>query len=105
MNSTKHLLGSHPLKPDLQQRLDDFLQLLKQEADHFLGYPCSREFDYTSLYPFLDFPLNNVGDPFVNSRFQLNSHDYECEVIRFFTELTHGEQDQTWGYVESAQKL
>ena len=99
MNSSKHTLGSHPLKPDLQQRLDDYLQQMKLEADQFLGYPCSREFDYTPLYPFMDFPLNNVGDPFVPSAYHLNTHDYECEVIRFFTDLTHGAQDQTWGYV------
>ncbi len=99
MNSKKHTLGSQPLKPDLQQRLDDYLQQMEQEADQFLGYPCSREFDYKPLYPFMDFPLNNVGDPFVPSGYHLNTHDYECEVIHFFTDLTRGQQDQTWGYV------
>lgn len=99
MKSINYRLGSHPLKPDQQQRLDDFLQMLKVEADHYLGYPCTREFDYKSLYPFLDFPMNNVGDPFIESRYHLNSHEYEREVINFFAELTHAKKDEIWGYV------
>lgn len=99
MNATPQYRGSHNLPPDQQQRLDDLLQKLQVEADHFLGYPCTREFDYTPLFPFLAFPMNNVGDPFIASRYHLNSHEFEREVVHFFAELTHADRDEIWGYV------
>ena len=99
MNSINVELDSHPLRPEQQQRLDDLLQTFSLEADHYLGYPCSRQFDYTPLYPFLSFPVNNVGDPFIKSRYRLNSHEFEREVIRFFTGLTQAIQHEVWGYV------
>ncbi|MGR9073020.1 MAG: histidine decarboxylase [Gammaproteobacteria bacterium] len=99
MHAFSGKLGSHPLQPEQKQRLDRLLETVEREADHFLGYPCTRVFDYTPLYPFLKFPMNNVGDPFIESRYHLNSHEYEREVIRFFAELTHAGHDETWGYV------
>ncbi len=99
MNNSNQRLGFRNLKPDQQQRLDDLLEKLHIEADHFLGYPCTREFDYTPLYPFLAFPMNNVGDPFIDSRYHLNTHEFEREVIHFFTGLTHAERHEIWGYV------
>jgi histidine decarboxylase len=99
MGAMAHRLNDNPLKPEQQRRLDDFMQMLTVEADNFLGYPCTREFDYHSLFPFLALPLNNVGDPFIPSRYHLNSHEFEREVIDFFSELTHAKKDQIWGYV------
>jgi histidine decarboxylase len=82
-----------------QQRLQDLLATVNQESGHFLGYPCNRVFDYTPLYPFLSFPMNNVGDPFMPSRYHLNTHEFEREVIDFFATLTHAKPDEIWGYV------
>ncbi len=99
MKLIKSQLGSHPLKPDQQKRLDALLQKMEVEAGHFLGYPCTREFDYSSLYPFLAYPMNNVGDPFIEGNYHLNSHQFEREVIQFFAKLTRAEEDEIWGYV------
>lgn len=99
MQSSNQPLGVHPLPSIQQQRLDNLLQMLRIEAERFLGYPCTRSFDYTPLYPFLSFPLNNVGDPFLENRYHLNTHEFECEVIRFFAALTHADPDAIWGYV------
>ena len=98
MKTTSFHIGTRPLKQKQQKRLDAFLQQLRVDADHFLGYPCTREFDYSPLYPFLSMPLNNVGDPFIESRYHLNTHEYEREAIDFFTELLHA-KEETWGYV------
>ncbi len=98
MKITSFHIGTRPLKQKQQKRLDAFLQQLRVDADHFLGYPCTREFDYSPLYPFLSMPLNNVGDPFIDSRYHLNTHKYEREVIAFFTELLHA-KEETWGYI------
>ncbi len=81
------------------RRLQDFGDMLQEEARTFVGYPCNSRFDYRELYPFLAFPINNVGDPFVPSNFHLNTHEFECEVLEVFRELTHGASDDIWGYV------
>ena len=99
MKKNRLHLGTKPLKQDQQLRLDVLFNTLQVEADHFLGYPCTREFDYSSLYPFMNMPLNNVGDPFIESRYHLNTHEYEREVIAFFTELLQAKKDNIWGYV------
>ncbi len=99
MNEINAGSASHPLTPNQEQRLNEFFQFLQGEADHFLGYPCTRNFDYTPLYRFLSLPMNNVGDPFIESRYHINSHEYEREVIAYFAELTHARPDEIWGYV------
>jgi histidine decarboxylase len=88
-----------PLLAAQQQRLDELLAAVKNEADFFLGYPCNREFDYSPLYPFLSYPLNNVGDPFTDSNYHLNTHAFEREVIDFFAKLTRAGDERIWGYV------
>jgi len=99
MNSIDDRLAHCKLAPDQQQRLQDSLSYMQKEADHFLGYPCTRVFDYSELYPFLALPMNNVGDPFLDSNYHLNTHEYEREVIAYFAELTGASLDEIWGYV------
>lgn len=82
-----------------QQRLKSLEQTIQGEADHFLGYPCNCTFDYSALYGFLRFPMNNVGDPYVPTLFHLNSHEIEREVLEIFRQWTHASEDSFWGYV------
>ncbi len=91
--------STHPLSAQDQQKLDALLAQCEYEADHFLGYPCTREFDYTALYPFLSYPMNNVGDPFEPSNFHLNTHAFEREVLAFYCELYDIPEQDAWGYV------
>lgn len=99
MNTPPPTLGMMPLPPEQRQRLENLLAMVAKDADHFVGYPCTSQFDYSPLYPFLAYPMNNVGDPFVASRYHLNSHEFEREVIQFFAELTHADPNNVWGYV------
>lgn len=99
MQTSNSDLAVQPLSSKQQQQLDDLLLKMEYEADHFLGYPCTREFDYTPLYAFLKYPMNNVGDPFVESNYHLNTHQFEREVVRFYADLTRARQDEVWGYV------
>ncbi len=99
MKSTNDRLDDCNLTPDQCERLQGSLSYMQQEADHFLGYPCTRAFDYSTLYPFLSLPMNNVGDPFLDGNYHLNTHEYEREVIDFFAQLTHSSLDEIWGYV------
>jgi histidine decarboxylase len=87
------------LSAEDKQRLDNFYQDIQQESDLFLGYPCNGIFDYSPLYRFLQYPLNNVGDPYLPSNYHLNTHDFEREVLSIFQELTQAPPGTTWGYV------
>jgi histidine decarboxylase len=64
-----------------------------------LGYPSARDFDYSMLQPFLELPLNNVGDPFVAGTNKTSSQAFECEVLDFWAELLNAPTDNWWGYV------
>ncbi len=84
-----------------KQYLDDQLARVREDADHMIGYPATRALDFSPLYPFFDFLLNNLGDPYTPSSYRLNTHEIECEVIEWFTELLHGKDQDIWGYVTS----
>jgi histidine decarboxylase len=87
-----------PLAAVDAERLDRFYADCRREADQFLGYPCNADFDYSTLFRFLRFPLNNVGDPYVQSNYHLNSREFEREVLEEFFRLTEGPPESTWGY-------
>ena len=85
----------------IQERLDDLLRDFAELGERAVGYPCNLDFDYSALLPFLRYCPNNVGDPFYDSNFQSNTHDFEQEVIGTFADLMHLPRDQAWGYVTS----
>lgn len=87
------------LSQEEQNKLDALYKAIKKDANLFLGYPCTCRFDYSALYQFLDFPMNNVGDPFVPTLFHLNSHNIEREVLEIFQDWTSAPKDDIWGYV------
>ena len=89
----------HKLSKEDKKKLENLLEICEREGDHFLGYPCTKEFDYSSLYPFLSHPINNVGDPFEPSNFHLNSHEFEREVISFYADILDAPKENIWGYV------
>jgi histidine decarboxylase len=79
------------------KRLDRLYDELKVLKKTFLGYPCDAEFNYAPLYRFLEFPINNVGDPFEASTYRLQTKQFEREVLQFFAKLFH--LRNYWGYV------
>jgi histidine decarboxylase len=87
------------LKDDDQKRLDELKAYIGDQYKTFLGYPCSGHFDYTPLFDLLQYPINNVGDPFAPSTYRVNTKDFEREVLAWFGEITHAPPDQFWGYV------
>ncbi|MCE9561193.1 MAG: histidine decarboxylase [Planctomycetes bacterium] len=86
---------------DDARRLDDLFHLYQSETDRLLGYPCTATFDYSPLYRFLAFPLNNLGDPSKSNNTRLQTHELEREVLAMFGEFTHAPPDSFWGYVTS----
>lgn len=88
-----------PLPPEAARRLNRLLSGLDHLAPNFVGYPCSQDFDYPEIAPFLKYALNNVGDPFGESIYRENTFAFEREVIAFFQKHLRAPKDQTWGYV------
>ena len=63
------------------------------------GYPVNQNFDYSALYPLLQYAANNIGDPFGHSRYLSNTHETEREVVSSVAELMRLDPDTAWGYV------
>jgi histidine decarboxylase len=87
------------LPEDKQARLEELYRSVEREAQTFVGYPCTCVFDYSELYRFLKFPINNVGDPYAPSTYRVNTKDIEREVLDWFAGLTHADPNSFWGYI------
>jgi histidine decarboxylase len=81
------------------QRLDSLYERFKALQRHSIGYPTNELFSYHDLDRFLDFSLNNVGDPYAGSNYAQNTHDFEREVVDEFASLTGAPEGSYWGYV------
>jgi len=79
--------------------LDQKHAALREACKRFIGYPVNLKHDCSDLARFLEFSLNNVGDPFQRSPIALNTLEFEREVIECFEWLAGGEPRETWGYV------
>lgn len=82
-----------------QDYLNNYIDQVKVRGKQIIGYPISLDFDYTELYPLLGYPLNNLGDPLIESTYDLNSRSIEREVVKFFCDIFHAPADNSWGYV------
>ncbi|MBK3666343.1 histidine decarboxylase [Bradyrhizobium diazoefficiens] len=82
-----------------QRRLDDLFDAMKAANESFLGYPFAKGFSYESLWRFMNFSGNNVGDPFGPETYRVSSRLLECEVVEFFAGLFRAPPSETWGYV------
>lgn len=81
----------------------------RDRRDLMLGYQWSQRLEgYARLAPFLEFHIDNIGDPFSPSLTALNSKEYEREVLDYFARLWHArgpselaDPESYWGYVLS----
>ncbi|APG61422.1 histidine decarboxylase [Christiangramia salexigens] len=92
-------INKRNLSVEDKQRLDSLKNNLEQARDSFLGYPVSKDFDYSELTPFLQFPINNLGDPFEDGTWKVQTHAMEKEVVSFFAKLFRAQPKDFWGYV------
>lgn len=63
------------------------------------GYPAAMDYDYSDLKDLLDYSLNNVGDPFVDSTSKIDSREFEREALEFWARLMRAPEHDWWGYV------
>jgi histidine decarboxylase len=87
------------LKKKDKVEFENFLQLLKEKKRTFVGYPVNTTFDYSEISDFLEYPINNVGDPFDSSYYGINSKKFEVKVLDWFAKLYKAPPDNYWGYV------
>ncbi len=83
----------------MQEKLVALKEKLAVARENFLGYPVSKDFNYAELAPFLEYPINNLGDPFEKSTYQVQTQEMEQEVIQFFAKLFRANPSNYWGYV------
>ena len=88
-------------RPETRARLDALQQALEETSRRQAGYPANLAYDYSALTPFLQYSLNNIGDPFRESNYAINSRAFEREVIAAFANLMHLPAEAAWGYVTS----
>jgi histidine decarboxylase len=81
------------------QKLKKLKENIINARNSFLGYPVSKDFDYSDLDSFLEFPINNLGDPFEDCTYKVQTHDLEKEVVGFFAKLFRAQPSDYWGYV------
>ena len=86
---------------EIADRVERTLGNFAAEAAHQIGYPANQQHDYSDLLQFLAHSANNIGDPFQDSNFRINTHDIEREVIADFADLMRLEPQEAWGYVTS----
>ncbi len=51
----------------MDETLSKYKHYLSNQSKFHAGYPYNLNYDYSELWPFLEFTINNLGDPFVQS--------------------------------------
>lgn len=88
-------------RPETRARLEALQQALEQATQRQAGFPGNLVYDYSALTPFLRYSLNNIGDPFHESNYRINTRSIEREVVATFADLVRLPQEEAWGYVTS----
>lgn len=92
---------------DRQAALRQLLAYQSHRQAKTLGFQANQNFSYQGdLKPFLDFHINNVGDPFQSGSFTLNSKWMERAVLDYYARLWNArwphdlsDPESYWGYV------
>jgi histidine decarboxylase len=97
--------------PDARRRelLDRLDAYLGANQARFLGYQVNQKLDYQAdLGRFLDYHINNVGDPFEDSNFTMHTRWLERAVLNYYATLWSAklptgdpepDPEAYWGYV------
>lgn len=93
------MIQEEVLADNHQEAIESLLAATAAATKHFLGYPVSKDFNYEALLPFLQYPMNNLGDPFVDATYAVDSREQEKEVVAFFADLFRAPKQDWWGYV------
>jgi histidine decarboxylase len=91
-----------------KEALAKFDRYLEERKPRFLGFQADQALHYKKvLAKYLDFQINNLGDPYESGTFTINSKKIEQAVLDYYAKLWHGkpfnrnEDDSCWGYLLS----
>lgn len=82
----------------ITRKLNNLRSIFVEERKKMLGLPGNLDFSFSALFPFFDFLLNNVGDPFVDSNYKLHTKELERELLAFYAQK-YKMHKHYWGYV------
>lgn len=100
MGSIRKKGGIEPsLSPADAKQLQKFLSGMEKDSRHMIGYPGTHTVDFTGLETFSSYCLNNIGDPYHESNFKLNTHHFEREVLEWFSIIMRTKVENVRGYV------
>ncbi len=85
-------------QPDYRFRLEAMAKRLEEQQETYLGYPNSALLDNENLARFLNFTINNVGDPEVGNN-GMHTFEMENEILGFFRKALRATHDDSWGYL------
>jgi histidine decarboxylase len=80
------------------ENLEQFHQKISERSKTYIGYPVATDYDYTELYPLMQYSINNVGDPFMESN-DMQCKSFEREVVAFYADFFNAPANNHWGYV------
>jgi histidine decarboxylase len=84
---------------DVREELASFFEKMEQNTALQLGFPYNLEHDFSEVVRFLKFTLINLGDPYVESFYQVSTRQFEKEVLDFFAGLLKIDNGDFGGYV------
>ncbi len=100
----------------INKALAELLNYETLQKANFLGYQANQKLDFDSdLHQYLNYHINNIGDPFQSGNFTVNSKFVERAVLDYFASLWNARwphendpqlpyeewKDSYWGYVLS----
>ena len=84
----------HDLAP-VSNILEQFERDLKQKTETHAGYPYNLNYNFEELFKFMNYSINNLGDPFVKSNYGVHSRSFEISVVEFFSRLWKLRKDES----------
>ena len=101
------LEGIEPIKRN--KLIGNFKDYIETQKEHFLGYQANQDIEYkTETSDFLNYHVNNIGDPFTAGNFTINSKVMERAVLEYYAKLWNAkprkendpqDPESFWGYV------
>tara|TARA_B100001175_G_C19453356_1_gene612486 strand:- start:15 stop:1343 length:1329 start_codon:yes stop_codon:yes gene_type:complete len=79
--------------------LDEYEKIIINNTSNHFGYPYNLSYNYEEIFKFMNYSINNLGDPYVESNYGIHSRIFERAVIDFFAKLWNINEPDYWGYV------
>ena len=89
-----------------KKALNEYIGHVDKQSKHFLGYQNVQTLNYEDdIKEFLNFHINNIGDPFVSGNYTPNSKAIERAVLDYYAKLWNAktphdfkDPESYWGY-------